>query len=114
MTTEYVTEIWWPPADDGRQALHSHMPEPEPLPEPEPEGGVLMDTALEEARLAYLDAEADRNEATPGTVGVTEKAAAVAWDAYQDLLAEKELELEPRFDTPQAQAEAEAEPEAGI
>jgi hypothetical protein len=33
----YVTEIWCPPADGGRQALHSHMREPEPLPEPEPE-----------------------------------------------------------------------------
>lgn len=35
MTTEYVTEIWCPAADDGRQALHSPMREPEPLPEPE-------------------------------------------------------------------------------
>jgi hypothetical protein len=37
VTTEYVTEIWCPPADNGVQALHSHMREPEPLPEPEPE-----------------------------------------------------------------------------
>jgi hypothetical protein len=33
----YVTEVWCPPADNGRQALHSRMREPEPLPEPEPE-----------------------------------------------------------------------------
>jgi hypothetical protein len=53
--------------------------------------------AIEEARLAYLDAEADRNEATPGTAWVTEQAAADAWHAYQDrqaLAAEQELELE--------------------
>ena len=37
VTTEYVTEIWCPPADNGVHALHSRMPEPEPLPEPEPE-----------------------------------------------------------------------------
>ena len=33
----YITEIWCPPADNGRHALPSRMPEPEPLPEPEPE-----------------------------------------------------------------------------
>jgi len=33
----YVTEIWCPPPDNGRHALHSRMPEPEPLPEPLPE-----------------------------------------------------------------------------
>jgi hypothetical protein len=32
VTTEYVTEIWCPPADNGVQALHSHMREPEPHP----------------------------------------------------------------------------------
>lgn len=35
----YVTEIWSPPADNGRHSLHSRMPEPEPLPEPELEIG---------------------------------------------------------------------------
>ena len=37
MATEYVTEVWCPPADDGQPALHSRMREPEPLSEPEPE-----------------------------------------------------------------------------
>ena len=35
--TEYVTEVWCPPPDNGVQRLHSHMREPEPLPEPKPE-----------------------------------------------------------------------------
>ncbi len=33
----YVTEIWCPPSDDGRRALHLPMREPEPLHAPEPE-----------------------------------------------------------------------------
>jgi len=33
----YVTEVCWPPADDGVQRLHLPMRAPEPLPEPEPE-----------------------------------------------------------------------------
>lgn len=33
---EYITEVWNPPADNGRHALHSHMPEPEPLSKPDP------------------------------------------------------------------------------
>ena len=37
MTTEYVTEVWCPPADSGVHRLHLPMREPEPLPEPEPE-----------------------------------------------------------------------------
>ncbi len=40
VTTEYVTEVWCPLADNGVHALHSHMPEPEPLPEPEPEAEI--------------------------------------------------------------------------
>jgi hypothetical protein len=36
----YVTEVWCPPADNGRVAVHSRMPEPEPLPEPEPEAEI--------------------------------------------------------------------------
>ena len=36
MATEYVTEVWCPPADSGRHSLHLPMREPEPLPEPEP------------------------------------------------------------------------------
>jgi len=35
--TTYVTEIWCPEVDDGRQVLHSPMPAAEPLPEPAPE-----------------------------------------------------------------------------
>ena len=35
--TEYITEVWSPPADSGRHSLHLPMREPEPLPEPEPE-----------------------------------------------------------------------------
>lgn len=31
----YVTEIWYPPADDGIQRLYLPMRAPEPLPEPE-------------------------------------------------------------------------------
>ncbi len=39
LPAEYVTEIWCPPADDGRRSLHLPMRPPEPIPEagPEPE-----------------------------------------------------------------------------
>jgi hypothetical protein len=74
----YVTEVWCPSADDGIQRLHS------PIPEPEPERGPDPDPEVEAARLAYTDAVADRDAATPATVWIAEQATADAWDAYQD------------------------------
>ena len=47
----YVTEIWWPPADNGVHALHSHMREPEPLPEPEPEAEDMTEPEAEACRV---------------------------------------------------------------